>query len=717
MPNTSITLAFDEISKYIPDTASVTLHGQEQWKNVTDRLFMEFLMSLQAHGSEQQVFEIVQDYIQTCSDTLDLLKSIEAKSTLSRCNYQLVIDWLERNASDSLENDARLQHFTDKTVAWENTLHQLQSKSEIIPYLSRRPIVTKIDPDAPLRENKPLHDIDMEDEARLIREVFIHIRCGKLQEAQSLCVHTGQEWRAAALEGWRLYHDPNYDLQRGLNADEKLPVEGNPNRDIWKLMAWQMAEDKRMPIYARATFAALSGHLSALTSVCKTWEDFLWAYLRVAVDIRVEKEIRASSIRHYVELPDTYWSNEMDIEEVFSELAAKKDVYLQKESDMLHKVQQFLIMDQVGVLMEEMERWLKVRTELDSQKLRFLAHLILFLRIIGRAEKDHIGYAIIEAYVKELMEMREPELVAHYVSALPQDDQITLYAEFLADITETAEREQALSAAEDAGLDIETITKAVVENIRNQESRDEVTTLQPEITKEDLMKVSALDWVVHYPSQRAEAMWQANAIVRHFLAVSKLDAARMAYNKIPIDSIDLVIKQYHPSPDASINVETLSVMQDVPFRVSSSIREFLCYKAYLHYHHAKPTAPKLPPGEVPFTERVAFEHRSNQYKSELERWKMAMTQQTKTVKAQLYNVLTFPEGGWLVDSVNTDADDDIDLDEEMSRRQKQMADLRQLCIPKVFTKNRLDDVLDKICMSSLALTGLKRDPWGCPVSS
>jgi nuclear pore complex protein Nup107 len=64
------------------------------------------------------------------------------------------------------------------------------------------------------------------------------------------------------------------------------------------------------------------------------------------------------------------------------------------------------------------------------------------------------------------MQLRDPHLVAHYAATLPQEDQVTLYAEFLADITESGERELALAAADDADLDIETITKTVVENIR-----------------------------------------------------------------------------------------------------------------------------------------------------------------------------------------------------------------------------------------------------------
>jgi len=36
-----------------------------------------------------------------------------------------------------------------------------QNYSRSIPYGSSRPIVTKLDPDASLREGNPLHDIDM----------------------------------------------------------------------------------------------------------------------------------------------------------------------------------------------------------------------------------------------------------------------------------------------------------------------------------------------------------------------------------------------------------------------------------------------------------------------------------------------------------------------------------------------------------------------------
>jgi hypothetical protein len=46
---------------------------------VADKLYVEFLESLQSHGTEQQVFDTVADFIQTCSDRLDLLRDMERK--------------------------------------------------------------------------------------------------------------------------------------------------------------------------------------------------------------------------------------------------------------------------------------------------------------------------------------------------------------------------------------------------------------------------------------------------------------------------------------------------------------------------------------------------------------------------------------------------------------------------------------------------------------
>lgn len=72
--------------------------------------------------------------------------------------WQLVIDWLEGIAEEA-NTGPGLEGFTDKAIAWENTLHELQNKN-VVPYRSTRELVTELDPDAPRRQNKYLHDMD-----------------------------------------------------------------------------------------------------------------------------------------------------------------------------------------------------------------------------------------------------------------------------------------------------------------------------------------------------------------------------------------------------------------------------------------------------------------------------------------------------------------------------------------------------------------------------
>jgi len=63
-------------------------------------------------------------------------------------------------------------------------------------------------------------------------------------QAQRVCIDCGQALRAATLEGWKLYHNPNYD---GLGPEcQTTPIEGNPYRDVWKTVCWCMTQDVRV---------------------------------------------------------------------------------------------------------------------------------------------------------------------------------------------------------------------------------------------------------------------------------------------------------------------------------------------------------------------------------------------------------------------------------------------------------------------------------------
>lgn len=166
---------------------------------------------------------------------------------------------------------------------------------------------------------------------------------------------------------------------------------------------------------------------------------------------------------------------------------------------------------------------------------------------------------------------------------------------------------------------------------------------QKAITEKDQVKISALDWVLFYPSQSAEAIIQCNALISYFLTLNKVDAAKAAFAKIPLSAIDGLLS----IPD-----------EEMPESTQTCVREHLCYKAYLdahesfndwfkYFHHSRPVLPPALPENASFTEKVAHEHRVSQHKAESDRWKLTLSHLTKTVKTKLYNVLLFPDGGWL----------------------------------------------------------------------
>lgn len=655
---------------------------------------------------------------------------------------QLVVDWLESIAKDEIGEFSDNIEFYAKSVYWENTLHTLKQR-QLLSYIgSVRPLVTELDPDAPIRQKMPLDDLDREDEVRLLKYLFTLIRAGMTEEAQRLCKRCGQAWRAATLEGWKLYHDPNVNG----SGTELEPVEGNPYRRIWKISCWRMAEDELFNKYERAIYASLSGNLKQLLPVCDTWEDTVWAYFRVMVDSLVEQEIRASvmTLDGTEELPREYTEANWTLEKVFEELqATDKKRVLEENQEHYHIVQKFLILGDIDGLMDEFSKWLsKSRSNLPGHLLRFMTHLILFFRTLGLQTKEEVSIEVLKTYIQLLISEKHTNLIAFYACHLPQDLAVAQYALFLEGVTEFEQRHQCLELAKEADLDVATITKTVVENIRKKDNgefshHDLAPSLDTGTTEEDRVKVDVIDWLVFDPAQRAEALKQGNAIMRKFLASKKHEAAKEVFVKIPQDSIAEIYNQW----------EEQGMESPLPAEDDNAIREHLCIRAYLEAHETfnewfkhMNSAPQKPTliSQPTFTEKVAFEHKEKKYEMDHNIWKGHLDALTADVKEKMYNVLLFVDGGWMVD-VREDAEEDPE-------RTHQMALLRKLCLPMlcfllhtilhstgqyqeclqladmvsserhklylVFSKEELRKLLQKLRESSLMLLDQGLDPLG-----
>lgn len=336
------------------------------------------------------------------------------------------------------------------------------------------------------------------------------------------------------LEGWRLHHDPNFD-QTVTNGGAKEAIEGNPRRDLWKLLAYRTADRKQLDVATRAIVGILCGHLeAAIAPLTHSWADLLWAYLKVQIDIRVESEIRSCSARSHCDMPDAYWSGKMSLEQIFTELEAHDNSLVHSSSrNPVNIIQKYLILDNLPAMMSAIDDWLNEANRLDAQMLRFLTHVVLFMRQVGRGHQEDVGDRVIKAYVECLIELGDAQLVAFYTAAVPGELQTVLYSKFLKTLDDSVSRRAALDEGQTVGLDVAAIACYTVETIRAEPDANmfESTNKQQagSLSATDARKISALEWLTVYDEQKGELLWQANAMIRTFLAETKIECVRMAF--------------------------------------------------------------------------------------------------------------------------------------------------------------------------------------------
>lgn len=406
----------------------------------------------------------------------------------------------------------------------------------------------------------------------------------------------------------------------------QYPIEGNPRRDLWKKLAWQMAENVSINEYTRAYLGVFCGHLDSLKAILNSsWFDLLWAYLKVQIDIRVETELRQASSKSYVEMPAKYWNNKMTIEEIFNDLSTRDNIRAVAEHKMTI-IRKYLILDDIQELMRNINQWMDDLKN-DGQMLRFVTHIVLFMRQIGRLQDAHedIANKVIQSYVEYLTrESNEAHLIAFYTATLPANMQVALYARFLEQVDHIEDRKVALEEAQNNQLDVHLIVNHMVQTVCSAQS-DAAKQLTGTISSLDERKISALEWLTFQMEQYSDLLWFANALIRNFLGENKVESIRKIFRIIPQNVMQRIQDRY-------------SSKVFVPAKVECSLFEYTCYVLYIdaldsyndwtRLYHNKPKEPESLSPNAPFTERMANEHQKQTYLNEIECWRINLLERT-----------------------------------------------------------------------------------------
>lgn len=666
---------------------------------------------------------------------------------------QLIVDWLENCAAyhDSAIPSASR---TGGTVHWENTLHHLENGMSLFDAESAATFVTELDPDAPRRQKKTLHPLDQEDEKTLCQSIFKELRCGRFEEAVSLCISAGQMWRAIILRGHVLLHYPEPP-----KIDATFPMVGNPSRDLWKWSCLGLLTETEENTYFRATLGVLCGHLPSLLTVCSaSREDLLWAHLRVQIELRVDqflKEHHTTALLFGSDqnlLQQFEQPTELSLHRIFGCVNA---LHKTKFETYYQEMQRHLMLEQVNSMLRKAAEWVGTA---DFNFIRFLAHIILVLRRVGKDPVEDVSDNILKAYVEKLIEKVDgatisPELIAYYTSTLPMKYQVEKYSQLMWLVEAKDDRARVMESGKQAGLDVEAAARETVkyavkilkERSPNDPDNDSTMIGGTEENDQQLMQrvAGCLEWFSFYPSQIAVAVQMSNAIIRTLIFKGDADSATGVLSRL---------LQFSPPNAISKNLTS----------TSNDLREHMCLKAYLeaingyatwYRQHVggRPKSPEPLPNNYSFTDKVHYEQIKAQAAAQQERWTAAGLHQARHTKQLLYNVLLFPRG-WLADDITSDEQPADYNEEESAEREKELLALRKLCIPeivllllkilqggnvdghteavrlseiiasevyqlyKLFSKHKLREVLHKISDSSLSMLESNRDPWAFEIN-
>lgn len=203
-----------------------------------------------------------------------------------------VLQWLQTNAASGPDIDElarELQQNADRgdiiAHGWLHTRSKIKLRKSMTawPHLLDRqspsvaashtnsdgaPLVTQLDPDASTRQGRKLEPQDEYFERAIWLGCFEHLRRGSsLQTIREWCQERTEMWRAISMSGMLLPAD----------GQETLPDVRPASTVLWRRMCLSLARGGGSDDYERAVYGLLSGDISSVEKVAKTWDDFLFA--------------------------------------------------------------------------------------------------------------------------------------------------------------------------------------------------------------------------------------------------------------------------------------------------------------------------------------------------------------------------------------------------------------------------------------------------------
>lgn len=155
--------------------------------------------------------------------------------------------------------------------AWPNVLdHESRAVSDVHVSSNGIPLVSQLDPDATTRQRRKLAQQDEYFEKAIWFGCFELLRRGKsANEISEWCRERTEAWRAVSMSALPLSQQEELDDGSTFNPEAII---------LWRRMSYALARQGGTDDYERAVYGILSGDISSVEKVCKTWDDLVFAH-------------------------------------------------------------------------------------------------------------------------------------------------------------------------------------------------------------------------------------------------------------------------------------------------------------------------------------------------------------------------------------------------------------------------------------------------------
>ncbi|KAL6451925.1 NUP84 Nucleoporin NUP84 [Candida maltosa Xu316] len=343
----------------------------------------------------------------------------------------IIINWIQRNTNS-------FSYQSNEQTKWQNTKIALQT-ADVSVFIqdntkSNQKFIDKLDIDAPLRSNLPVHPNDQLIDSENYSVIYKLILSGKIQEAIDYANTTGNFALALILVGAAQDSGDDNDSQAG----------GLKHKLLWKETVYKLSQQSNLNKYEKLIYNYLcGGDISEnLKAAGNSWEESLLLYAYQLLSYKLDLFILENSSESLsISIPKPH---PRSINEILNALSSANTEVAAESLNPLRIISGAIMIDEVWSVIQKIDN-----DSLENKNiLRILVHLAIFIALVRPIEDASALTSIIRFYISDLLETNMSDLIPVYLSFIPNEtDARETYSIILSSITDKDERTRQLKAA------------------------------------------------------------------------------------------------------------------------------------------------------------------------------------------------------------------------------------------------------------------------------